>query len=223
MKTVTVRRLGVVPYDRAYDLQHSLQQDVIDGRSEGVLLILGHPPTITVGKDGTLASLRVPPAELAQRGIALFFADRGGDVTYHGPGQLVAYPIMDVSETGPHRFVRDLEEAVIRTLAAFSIEGQRDPGHAGIWVDSEEIAAIGLGLRRRVTRHGLAVNVNTDLAAFDLINPCGFTDRKATSMAALLDRAVPLDDVIARFLDWFGSIFEVQLKVEDNGPAPFVV
>jgi lipoyl(octanoyl) transferase len=223
MTTVTVLRLGVVPYERAYDLQHDLQKHVIDGRSEGALLILEHPPTITVGKDGTLANVLAPPTELAQRGIGLFFADRGGDVTYHGPGQLVAYPIMDVSEAGPHRFVRDLEEAVIQTLAAFSIEGERDPAHAGIWVNGEEIAAIGLGLRRRVTRHGVALNVNTDLTAFDLINPCGFSERKATSMARLLDRSVPLDDVIAQLLDRFGAVFGVQLKVESNGPASFVV
>lgn len=223
MTTIGVYRLGVVPYERAYDLQHGLQQQVIDGRSEGVLLILEHPPTITVGRDGTLANVLVPPPELARQGVALFFADRGGDVTYHGPGQLVVYPIMTVGETGPHRFVRDLEETVIQTLAGYAIEGQRDPSHAGIWVNNEEIAAIGLGLRRRVSRHGLALNVDTDLAAFDLINPCGFSDRRATSMARLLDRAVPMDEVIDRFLDRFGAIFGVELRVESNGPASLVV
>ncbi len=224
MVTVAVHRLGVVPYERAYDLQHELQQQVIDGQCEGTLLILEHPPTITVGKDGTLANVLVPPPELARRGVALFFADRGGDVTYHGPGQLVAYPIMNVGEAGPRRFVHDLEETVIQTLASFSIEGERDPSHAGIWVGGEEIAAIGLGLRRRVTRHGVALNVNTDLAAFDLINPCGFSDRKATSMAKQFDRAVPMNEVIGCFLQRFAAVFDVDLSgVESNGPASIVV
>ena len=223
MATIAVHRLGIVPYERAYHLQHDLQQQVIDDRCKGALVILEHPPTVTIGKDGTLANVLVPPPELARRGVALFFADRGGDVTYHGPGQLVAYPIMNVGEPGPRRFVHDLEETIIQTLAAFSITGERDPSNAGIWVGGEEIAAIGIGLRRRVTRHGLALNVNTDLAAFDLINPCGFGDRKATSMAARLDRAVPMNEVIDCFLERFKAVFGVESGgVKSNGPASLV-
>ncbi len=222
MASISVHRLGVVPYQRAYDLQHELQRQVIDGASEGDLLILEHPPTITIGKDGSPANVLVPLADLAPRGVALFFADRGGDATYHGPGQLVAYPVVNVSQRGARRFVHDLEETVIQTLAGFSIDGERDPSHAGIWVNNEEIAAIGVGLRRWVTRHGLALNVNTDLAAFDLINPCGFTDRKATSMAKRLDRPVPMDDVIGRFLERFAAVFAVELRVVGNGPASIV-
>jgi len=223
MTVIAVCRLGVVPFERAYYLQHDLQQQVIDGQCAGALLILEHPPTITIGKDGTLANVLLPPPELARQGVALFFADRGGDVTYHGPGQLVAYPIVNVGEAGPRRFVHDLEETIIQTLAAFSIAGVRDASHAGVWVGGEEIAAIGLGLRRRVTRHGLALNVNTDLAAYGLVNPCGFSDRKATSMAARLDRGVPVNEVIDCFLEHFKAVFGVELSgVESNGPASLV-
>jgi lipoate-protein ligase B len=210
-----VYQLGQVAYREAYRLQTDLLSRRINGDIGDTLLLLEHPPTITVGKSGRVENILVSPAELAEKGIPLFFVDRGGDVTYHGPGQLVGYPIIDLKNRGKdlHQYVHNLEEAVIRTLDDFGIRGGRDRSHRGVWVKQREIAAIGLRVSKWVTVHGFALNIDADLEPFSLINPCGFSDRGATSMAALLSREVPLWAVTERILARFSDVFEAQLEL----------
>ena len=220
--TLIVHNTGLTEYSDALRLQRDVHRRVVEGRAEDTLLLLEHPPTITVGKSGSLDNILVSEDKLAERNISLLFTDRGGDVTYHGPGQLVAYPVINLKKRGmnAHRYVHDLEEVVIRTLSDFSIESYRDETHAGIWVENHEIGAIGINLRRWVTTHGIALNVNIDLAPFSLINPCGFTDRKATSIAEILAREMPISEVTEKFLTRFTEVFETQLKpVENQLPA----
>jgi lipoate-protein ligase B len=213
----TVHQLGLIEYGDAYQRQRRLFQERLDGRIDDTLLLLEHPPTITVGKSGKLENILVTQTELAEKGVSLVFIDRGGDATCHGPGQIVVYPIFDLRERDRdvHRYLRDLEEVLIRTLADFDISSGRDKGHAGVWVGDTEMAAIGLSLRQWVTMHGFALNVNTDLALFSLINPCGFTNRQATSMAHLLGRELPMEAVTERLLSHFAHIFQVQLEFAD--------
>ncbi|MFC2038421.1 lipoyl(octanoyl) transferase LipB [Chloroflexota bacterium] len=205
---------GLTEYSRAYRLQKDIRGRVINGEQRDTLLIMEHPPTITTGVSGNTENILVSEAELAGLGISLFFTERGGDITCHAPGQLVAYPILDLTnrDRDAHRYVNDLEEVVVRTLKDFSIEGDRDESHAGIWVDNCEIAAIGISISKWVTMHGIALNINTDLDIFTLVNPCGFTDRTATSMAKLLSGEVDSDSVTSIFLKHFGEVFETRLE-----------
>ncbi len=160
---------------------------------DAVLILVEHEPVITLGRSAKEGHLRVAPEELARRGIELHKSNRGGDITYHGPGQIVGYPILYLPEgrRDIHRFLRTLEGAIIGALATFGIHGLRVPGLTGVWVGEAKIAAIGVAFRRWTSHHGFALNVTTDLAAFDLIVPCGIADRPVTSMAKLLGRAPP--------------------------------
>jgi lipoate-protein ligase B len=208
-------QLGLVEYGEAYRLQKKLHRQRLKGDIPDTLLLLEHPPTVTIGRSGSLENILVSREQLIQEGISLFFIGRGGDVTYHGPGQLVGYPIMDLSRRGKdiHRYVHALEEVLLRTLKDFSIFANRDDSHAGVWVDEEEVAAIGLSIRRWVTMHGFALNVNPNLTHFSFINPCGFSDRKATSMSQILGREVDMEEVakrlVAHFSDVFGKTMEM--------------
>ena len=214
----SVYQLGLIEYGDAYHIQQKLLAERVNGVIENTLLLLEHPPTITVGKSGKLENILASQAQLAENGVSLVFTDRGGDVTYHGPGQIVGYPIFDLRERGKdvHRYLHNLEEVLIRTLNDFSIKSSRDSGHAGVWAKDEEIAAIGLSIRKWVTMHGFALNVNTDLARFSLINPCGFTDRKATSMARLLSSEIPMESVTEKLLAHFSTIFDVRLELRTD-------
>jgi lipoate-protein ligase B len=206
---------GVMDYEDAYRLQKQLLEERLDGRIPDTLLLLEHPPTITVGKSGKLENILASPEELAQKGVSLVFIDRGGDVTYHGPGQLVGYPIFDLRgwEKDIHRYIHNLEETIIRTLKDFYIESGRDKNHPGVWVGNREIAAIGLRLKKWITMHGFALNVNTELEHFSLINPCGFSDRTATSISRLLGREVALEAVTERLLAHFAEIFCIDIDI----------
>jgi lipoate-protein ligase B len=210
----TVYQLGQVGYSEAYYLQTELLYQRLAGKIRDVLLLLEHPPTITIGKSGKLENIIASQIELAEKGVPVLFVDRGGDVTYHGPGQLVGYPIIDLRDRGRdlHRYVHDLEEVVIRTLSDFSIKASRDRTHRGVWVGNEEIAAIGLRVRKWVTMHGFALNVNTDLEPFSLINPCGFSDRGATSISALLSQDIPMAAVTESLLARFAEVFDAQIE-----------
>jgi len=209
-----VLELGLIEYQEAYNLQRTLHQQRAEGKIPDVLLLLEHPPTVTIGKSGTLDNVLVSRERLAQEGMSLFFTDRGGDVTFHGPGQLVGYPIVDLRQKGKdlHCYVKKLEEVILRTLRDFSIDGDRDEHHPGVWVNEEEIAAIGLSLRKWVSMHGFALNINIDLKHFSFINPCGFSDRRATSMSKIVDRIVPVEEVthslISHFCDTFDFPYE---------------
>jgi lipoate-protein ligase B len=209
-----LHRLGLMPYEEAYGLQMRLWSEKAAGRPEDFLLLLEHPPTLTLGKSGKMSHLLVEKEDLAKEGLSLFFTDRGGDITYHGPGQIVAYPIFDLRRRGKdvHRYVHDLEEAVIGTLKDFAIEAGRDREHIGVWTGRDKIAAIGVRVRRWITMHGLALNVNPDLRHFSLITPCGIADKGVTSMAKLLERPPPLDDVADRLVAHFSRIFDVTME-----------
>jgi lipoyl(octanoyl) transferase len=206
-----VRRLRVVPYADALALQRSLVEDRRAGRIGDTLLLLQHPDVLTLGVrgDGGRAHILAPPEVLAMRGIDVHEAGRGGDVTYHGPGQIVGYPIIDLNpdRRDVHRYMRDLETVLIRTVAEYGIDAGRIGGLTGVWVGDEKVAAIGVRIARWITSHGFALNVTTDLEYFNLIVPCGIADRGVTSLARLLGRTVELGDVQDRILDHFANVF----------------
>ena len=208
---VEVRQLGLVPYGEALELQQTMVADRQAGHIPDVLLLLEHPHVITLGsgaRHGT-ANVLVSPEELDRRGVELYEADRGGDVTYHGPGQLVGYPILDLKpyRCDVHRYVGDLEEVIIRTARVFGVSASRLPGLTGVWVNDAKLAAIGVRLSRWVTSHGFAVNVDTNLDYFNLIHPCGITDRGITSLTALTGRRVSVSDVEPILARKFRAVF----------------
>lgn len=209
-----VWRLGLIEYSEAYDVQKRLWSRKLAGQGADALLLLEHPPTITIGKSGKLENLLVAKEELAKQGISLFLTDRGGDITYHGPGQLVVYPIIDLRNRGKdiHRYVHDLEEVVIKTLADLSIPAGRNQRNVGVWVGNEKIAAIGVSIRRWVTMHGLALNVNPNLEHFSLINPCGILEGGVTSISKLLGHDLPVEAVGERLVARFSDVFDVQIR-----------
>jgi lipoyl(octanoyl) transferase len=210
-RTLTIRRLGRIDYADALALQRQLVEDRKADRIDDVLLLVEHPHVLTLGVrgDGGRSHILAPPESLAARGVAVFEAGRGGDVTYHGPGQIVGYPIVSLrpDRCDVHRYVRDLEEVLIRTASDFGIQAGRVPGLTGVWVGDEKLAAIGVRISRWVTSHGFALNVATDLGFFDLIVPCGIADRGVTSMEKLLGRSVAREAVEERIVAHFGSVF----------------
>jgi len=210
--------LGLTEYGEAYDIQKKLWSEKMNGQTADALLLLEHPPTFTIGKSGKLENLLLSKEELAEKGISLFFIDRGGDITYHGPGQLVAYPIIDLKNRGKdiHRYIRDLQEVVIRTLADLAIEARRDGKHVGVWVGNDKIAAIGVRVSRWVSMHGLALNVNPVMEHFSCINPCGILDRGVTSISKVLSHDVPMEVVANGLVHHFSQVFDAQAEW---GPA----
>jgi len=204
-----------VPYADALAQQYALVRSRQAGEIPDTLLLLEHPPTITLGRGSVEADLRVSQAELNRRGVALERVDRGGEITYHAPGQLVGYPVLDLREHGQdlHRYLRDLEEVLILTLAHFGLRGERIPGLTGVWVENRKIAAIGIKVSRWVCMHGLALNIDVGLTPFrrDFV-PCGIADRDVTSLAELLPGDCPTrSEVEAVLLGSFAQIFEMSL------------
>jgi len=215
MSLIRVFKMGLTEYGQAYKFQEKLLEQRIRGEIPDTLLLLEHPPTLTIGKGQDLENLLVSSEELKKRGISLFPTDRGGSITWHGPGQIVGYLIFDIKQRNRdiRKFINDLEEVIIRTLADLSIQAGRDERHVGVWVGQEKIAAIGVKVRRWVTKHGFALNVNNDLSHFSLINPCGITNKGVTSVAKLLYRNVPMENVINRLLINFSDVFDAELKM----------
>lgn len=211
MRPIEVRRLGVVPYGDALALQRALAEDRKAARVEDTLLLLEHPHVLTLGVrgDGGRAHILASAESLAARGVEVFETGRGGDVTYHGVGQIVGYPIVDLKpdRCDVHRYVRDIEEVLIRTAGDYGIAAGRIKGLTGVWVGNEKLAAIGVRISRWVTSHGFAFNVSTDLSYFNLIVPCGIADRGVTSLKKLLgcdvDRAEVEDRIVRHFCDVF--------------------
>lgn len=197
-RILEVRRLGVVPYGDALALQERLVRERRDGDIPDTLLLLQHPHVITLGSGTHAENVLVSPAERERRGIELWDTGRGGDVTYHGPGQLVGYPIFDLKpdRCDLHRYLRDLEEALIGVLARFRLAGVREPGLTGVWVEDRKLAAIGVRVSSGwITSHGFALNVSTDLSFFRTIVPCGIRDHAVGSLAAELGREVEMTEV----------------------------
>jgi lipoyl(octanoyl) transferase len=210
-RVLEVRRLGVVPYADALALQRALVEQRQHNRCEDVLLLLEHPHVLTLGGrgDGGRGHVLASLDELTRRGIDIHETGRGGDITYHGPGQIVGYPILDLKpdRCDVHRYVRDLEDVLIRTAADFGIVAERVPGLTGAWVGDEKLAAIGVRIARWVTSHGFALNVSTDLDCFNLILPCGLADRGVTSLERLLGRPIAREEVEDRLVSHLCDVF----------------
>jgi lipoyl(octanoyl) transferase len=210
-RSLSVRRLGRMPYGEALALQRALVDERRGGDVADLLLLVEHPHVLTLGVrgDGGRAHILASPEALASRGVEIFETGRGGDVTYHGPGQIVGYPIVDLKpdRCDVHRYVRDLEEVLIRTVADFGIDACRVDGLTGVWVGREKLAAIGVRLSRWITSHGFALNVATDLEYFSLIVPCGIADRGVTSLERLLGRSVDRVAVEDRIVGHFSEVF----------------
>jgi len=206
-----IRRLGVVPYAEALALQRQLVEERRHGRIGDVLLLVEHPHVLTLGVrgDGGRSHILATEDALASRGVEVYEAGRGGDITYHGPGQLVGYPILDLKpdRCDVHRYVRDLEEVLIRVAFDYGITAERVQGLTGVWVGPEKLAAIGVRIARWITSHGFALNVSTDLDYFNLIVPCGIADRGVTSLSRLLGHTVERADVEDRLIQRFTEIF----------------
>jgi lipoyl(octanoyl) transferase len=219
-----VRRLGIVPYADAL----ALQQELVEARKAGSipdqLLLLEHPPVITLGAKVRKDRSHVLASEgvLEAAGVGLFEAGRGGDVTYHGPGQLVGYPIIDLrpDRCDVHRYVRDLEDVMIAVAAAFGVDASRVQGLTGAWVGTDKLAAIGVRISRWITSHGFALNVATDLSHFSLIVPCGIQDRGVTSLGRLLGTAPAIASVEDAVIDAFTRIFGRQVEVSSAPARP---
>src|SRR5882762_8446547 len=210
--------LGLIPYGEAYALQKRIVAARKLGAIEDVILFCEHPHVITQGRNGKREHLLASENVLRQKGVEFFETSRGGDVTYHGPGQIVAYPILNLGAIRRDVvwYVRQLEEAMIRATAEFGIVAGREAGKTGVWVGegktSEKLAAIGVHISRWITSHGLAYNVSTDLRNFDLIVPCGIADRKATSLEKLLGRSVEQKEVAPRIAKHLGEVLGAEMK-----------
>src|SRR5437016_4971516 len=219
MRTFEIRRLGVVPYADALEIQRGLVEDRRANRVGDLLLLVEHPHVLTLGVrgDGGRSHILATEEALAARGVEIHETGRGGDVTYHGPGQVVGYPIVDLrpDRCDVHRYVRDLEEVLIRVAADYGIEADRVPGLTGVWVGQEKLAAIGVRIARWITSHGFAINVTTDLDYFNLIVPCGIADRGVTSLTRLLGRAVDRREVEDRLVRHFSRVFERVCSIPD--------
>jgi lipoyl(octanoyl) transferase len=222
MRTLEVRRLGRVPYAEALALQRSLVEDRRAGRVDDLLLLVEHPHVLTLGVrgDGGRSHILATPEALASRGVDIYETGRGGDITYHGPGQIVGYPIMDLQpdRCDVHRYVRDIEEVLIRTASDYGVEAGRVEGLTGVWVGRDKLAAIGVRIGRWVTSHGFAFNVTTDLDYFSLIVPCGIADRSVTSLARLLSHPVDRLEVEDRIVAHFGDVF-ARTPTHTHAPA----
>jgi lipoyl(octanoyl) transferase len=202
------RHLGLVPYQDAYQLQLETHNLVASALAPPTLLLLEHPRVVTHGrKDDDETNLVVPKAMLEAQGIEVINTERGGTVTYHGPGQLVAYAIFPVGRR-VRDFLRRLENVQIRLLETYGVFARPNPGYAGVYVDDDKIGSIGVAIKRNVALHGLAINLNTDLADFDLIVPCGLTDTHMTSLEKLLNRSIDMQDARDRLEKSFQEEFK---------------
>src|ERR1041385_3610626 len=211
-QTLKVERLGRVEYGAALDTQKRTERAVLTGEQPDTLLLLEHPHTLTLGRRSGPHGIIAPEEILKARGVTVFETNRGGKVTYHGIGQLVGYPIINLSpdREDVHRFVRDLEEVLIRTMSDFQIESFRIPGLTGVHTTRGKVAAIGVHIARWITTHGFALNVNSDLSYFDLIIAC--EGEPVTSMKELLGREVEMSRVEDRIVERFAEVFEMELE-----------
>lgn len=213
---LNVVRLGRMDYQNALEIQQQLLYKRQQGKILDTLLLVEHPPVLTIGRRGTRSNIIAPEEKLRLMGIDIHEVTRGGDVTYHGPGQIVGYPIMDLCCHGKdiRQFVWNIEEVFIRLLwEKFSINAHReDKKYTGVWVGDEKITAIGIAVRRWVTMHGFAFNVNTNLSHFGLIIPCGISDRGVTSLQKLLGHSLDFEKLNTQVAEYFGKVFGAEIE-----------
>jgi len=201
-----VRDLGRLPYRDAWDVQLATHAAVAEGREPPTLLLVEHTPVLTFGRKGGREHLLVSEAEARAQGFDLFDVERGGDVTYHGPGQLVGYPIFPIGRR-VRDYLRAMEQVMVDTFATFGLATAGSPGYAGVWLGDKKLVAIGVAIKRNVSFHGFAMNVHTDLARFDAIVPCGLADKGVTSLSRVLGRRVAFDEVLPPLLAAFRTHF----------------
>lgn len=228
-KKVTVQDLGSKDYKASWEYQEELFKAIVDTKiknrrevagleTDNYLLFVEHPHVYTLGKSGDMSNLLLNEAQLTEKGATFYKINRGGDITYHGPGQIVGYPILDLENffTDIHKYLRLLEEAIILTLAEYGLESERSPGETGVWLGvgtpfARKICAMGVRASRWVTMHGFALNVNADLGYFDNIIPCGIRGKAVTSMHAELGQTVSEEDVKSKIKSHFARLFEAEL------------
>lgn len=215
---LNVFRLGRTEYGKCWDLQKRVFDLRASNSIDDTLLLTEHNHTYTIGKAGDDNHLLAHEAELEAAGVTVFHNDRGGDITYHGPGQIVGYPILNLENhyLDLHRYLRDLEEVAIQTLKQFDVNASRKQEYTGVWVGNEKICAIGVKTSRWITMHGFALNVNTDLKYFGRIIPCGIFEHGVTSLQAVLDREVEIDEVMSRLVEQFARVFNLSVNASDS-------
>lgn len=211
-RILNIINLGVEPYKKIWDYQYQLFNLRLENKINDAFILLEHSHVYTLGKVARREHLLISPQKLAEEKIDLFEIDRGGDITYHGPGQIVGYPIIKLDELYQdlHRYLRELEEVIILTLKEYGVEGYRIPGLTGVWVNNEKVAAIGIKVSRWITMHGFAFNINTDLSYFHKIIPCGIKDRGVTSLQKILERKIDIEEVKEILINHFLRIFNYQ-------------
>lgn len=233
MRSVRFEHLGRLNYQSAWDHQERLLKENVDLKTkhrlaelsglaptQDHLLFVEHPPVYTLGKSGHLANLLVSEEELGRNGIEFYKTNRGGDITFHGEGQIVGYPIFDLEyyKTDIGKYLRSLEEVIIKTIAEYGLKGERSPGETGVWLDvhsssrPRKICAMGVRCSRWITMHGFALNVNTDLDYFRNIVPCGITDKDVTSISAESGHPVPMSEVEQILLNHFEEVFDIKIE-----------
>ena len=226
-RELLVASLGLRPYGEALDLQRELARARISGElAQDLLLLVEHPPVVTLGRSAKEKHLIVPRAALAARGVEVHEVERGGDVTFHGPGQLVGYPIVDLRrhKQDLHWYLRQVEKALIRGVARYGISGERNPSFTGVWTSGRKLASIGVHARDWVTWHGFALNVTTDLSYFDLIVPCGIQSVTMTSMEREVagEAVLSLSDVGLAVAEAFGEVFSLE-PIQLSSPAMHLI
>ena len=215
---IQVVDLGLTDYKYCWELQQNIFNLRVAGKISDVLLLSEHNHVYTLGKSSDNTHLLAGETELKLTGADVYHIDRGGDITYHGPGQLVGYPILDLNNyyLDTHRYLRDLEEVIIQTLKDFGINGHREENYTGVWVGSEKIAAIGVKVSRWITMHGFALNVNTNLSYFDRIIPCGIFHKGVTSIERIFGNKLPIQDVIDSVSSRFGEVLGIHTVTVDK-------
>ncbi|PNQ75415.1 lipoyl(octanoyl) transferase [Hanstruepera neustonica] len=234
-KIIDIQELGLKEYKEAWEYQESLFQGIVDTKiknrredtdleTPNYFLFVEHPHVYTLGKSGDMSNLLVDEKQLAEKGASFYKVNRGGDITYHGPGQIVGYPILDLDNffTDIHKYLRLLEEMIILTLAEYGLKAERSPGETGVWLDvgtpfARKICAMGVRASRWVTMHGFALNVNADLGYFDNMIPCGIRGKAVTSLNVELGvKKVPMDEVKSKLLKHFAYLFEAELQPQEE-------
>src|SRR3990172_12089489 len=212
-RALTYCDLGTIDYKEAWDLQKSLFDLRHEKKIGDILLLLEHPHTYTLGKTARKGNLVGSEEYLKKNKISVYDIDRGGDITYHGPGQIVGYPIIDLKnwKQDSHKYLRALEEVIIKTCVEYGLNATRNPAYTGVWIEDRKIAAIGIKISRWITMHGFAFNVSTDLSLFNGIIPCGITDKAVTSVEKEIGKNIKLSEVKLRLLENFKSIFEYEI------------